>query len=96
MMKLFALFCSILLDVLLGKVIEHQTTLSKVYFLCLLVIQYKILHSHTCHVIGVSLLSQSASEKHSQDKKPTNLCAPCGLPKKNVSPMFDNHAILLF
>ena len=28
------------------------------------------------HVIRVSLPSQSESEKHNQEKKPTNLCAP--------------------
>ena len=28
------------------------------------------------HVIGVCLPSQSASEKHNQEKKPTNLCVP--------------------
>ena len=28
------------------------------------------------HVIEVYLLSQSASEKHNQEKKPTSLCAP--------------------
>ena len=28
------------------------------------------------HVIRVYLASQSASEKHNQEKKPTNLCAP--------------------
>ena len=30
----------------------------------------------TGHVIGVYLLGQSASEKHNQEKKSTNLCAP--------------------
>ena len=32
--------------------------------------------TRTTHVIGACLPSQSASRKHNQEKKPTNLCAP--------------------
>ena len=47
------------------------------------------------HVIGVWLASQSASEKHNQEKKPTNLCA-LGEFLKKMSAMFDDHTISLF
>ena len=47
------------------------------------------------HVIGVWLTSQSASEKHNQEKKPTNLCA-LGEFLKKMSAMFDDHTISLF
>ena len=38
----------------------------------------------TYHVIRVGLLSQSASEKHNQEKKPTNLYAPYEFFKKTI------------
>ena len=46
------------------------------------------------HVIGVRLLSQSASQKHNQEKKPTNLCATRKF-LQNVSAIFENHAYSL-
>ena len=48
-----------------------------------------------CHVIGVCLLSQSASEKHSQEKSPETFAHLVNF-SKNVSAMFDNRTILLF
>ena len=58
----------------------------------------------TYHVIGICLLSQSASEKRNQEKKPTNLCAPLASPlaSPHVSAMsvqscyFDYRRILVF
>ena len=51
-------------------------------------------------VIGVSLLSQSTSEKHNQERKPMYLCAPRDFLylnfSQNVSTMFYNDTILLF
>ena len=38
------------------------------------------------HVIGVGLLNQSAPEKHSQEKKPTNLSAPRAISPKLCLP----------
>ena len=39
-------------------------------------VKYRLLNFVTFCVIGVRLPSQSASEKHNQENKPTNLCAP--------------------
>ena len=46
-------------------------------------------------MIGICLPSQSASDRHNQEKEPTNLCTPrevSPLPTpRSVSAMFDNH-----
>ena len=52
-------------------------------------------HSIVYHVIGVHLLSQSASEKHNREKSP-QIFAHLVYFSTNVSAMFDNHTILLF
>ena len=48
-----------------------------------------------CHVIGICLPSQSASEKHNQEKSPPVFAHLVNF-SKNVSTMFDNHTISLF
>ena len=52
-------------------------------------------HSIVYHVIGVHLLSQSASEKHNREKSPQTFAHLVDF-STNVSAMFDNHTILLF
>ena len=47
------------------------------------------------HVIGVRLSSQSASEKHNQEKSPQTFAHLANF-SKNVSAMFNNHTIVLF
>ena len=47
-----------------------------------------------CHVIGVCVLSQSASEKHFKKKCPQTFVHLLNF-QKNVSAMFDKHTILL-
>ena len=48
-------------------------------------------------MIGFCMPSQSVSEKHNQEKKPTYLFAPCEFLKKQiVRHIFDQHTIMLF
>ena len=50
---------------------------------------------HCLCVIGVGPLSQSASEKHNQEKKAHIPLRTSWISPQNLSAMFDNHAILL-
>ena len=50
----------------------------------------------TCHVIGVCLPSQSASEKNNQEKKVHKPLRISCTSQITVSAMFDDHTILLF
>ena len=53
------------------------------------------IQSTTNHVIRDSLLNQSASRKHNQEKSPQTFANLVNF-SKNVSATFNNHTILLF